>query len=339
MKECSNSISIQCAKKILEQMNNSIYKINENNGKFDIGFFCHIKYKNKDIPVLITNNQHIYLAKNNYLKISINKENKLIELGKTRYFNKLYDLSIIEIKENKNDKIYFLEIDEKLYETDSDIKYNNQPIYIIHYHNKDIYSTFGTTKDLNCSKIFYWCNSNLNLYFKNCPIFNLSNNKLIGVSKEKSHLYNSGLFFGFVIKEFINEYNISKHDINNNYCNEIDIIVNVEKCEINKEIFFIYNSLHKDEYKNELNELNTELYINDKKQEYKRYFVPEKEGDFKIKLKFNENITDSSYMFADCENIININFKRFNTKYIKNMKYMFYNCKRLKNIIKLFLLG
>ena len=37
-------------------------------------------------------------------------------------------------------------------------------------------------------------------------------------------------------------------------------------------------------------------------------------------------------MFAGCDNIININFIQFNTKYITNMKGMFLNCFNLKNI-------
>ena len=37
----------------------------------------------------------------------------------------------------------------------------------------------------------------------------------------------------------------------------------------------------------ELNELNTELYINNKKYKYKKYFIPEKEGIYSILLKFN----------------------------------------------------
>ena len=37
-------------------------------------------------------------------------------------------------------------------------------------------------------------------------------------------------------------------------------------------------------------------------------------------------------MFAGCENIININFISFNTKFVENMKFMFYGCKNIKNI-------
>ena len=165
-------------------MKNSIYKMNEKEGKFDIGFFSHIKYQNKNIPVLITNYQKIYLSKNDSIKVRINNETKIIEFGKTKYFNELYDLSIIEIKENKNNKLYFLELDENIYEKDSEINYNNNQIYIIHYaYYKTIYATFGKIKDINYSKLLYRCKSNLNL--KDFPIINLSNNKLIGISKEK----------------------------------------------------------------------------------------------------------------------------------------------------------
>ena len=83
---------------------------------------------------------------------------------------------------------------------------------------------------------------------------------------------------------------------------------------------------------NELNQSNAELYINNNKYEYKKYFKPNKSGKFHIRLKFNIILTNCSYMFAGCKNIININFISFNTKYITNMKYMFYQCENLKNV-------
>ena len=51
--------------KILNQIGNSVYKINEKNGKFFTGFLCYIKYQNENIPVLITTYKGInekYLA-------------------------------------------------------------------------------------------------------------------------------------------------------------------------------------------------------------------------------------------------------------------------------------
>ena len=82
----------------------------------------------------------------------------------------------------------------------------------------------------------------------------------------------------------------------------------------------------------ELNEFNTELYIDNEKVKYKKYFIPKKEGEYKITLKFNVFLTNCSYMFAGCKNITKINFNSFNTKYITNMKYMFYFCEDIKNI-------
>ena len=63
---------------------------------------------------------------------------------------------------------------------------------------------------------------------------------------------------------------------------------------------------HRDFDFKELNSKNTKLYINDIKKEYKNYFIPEKEGDYNIKLKFNINLTNCNYMFAYCKNIVYI---------------------------------
>ena len=82
----------------------------------------------------------------------------------------------------------------------------------------------------------------------------------------------------------------------------------------------------------ELNKSNINVYINKKEYEYGNYFIPENEGIYDIKLKFKIKLKDCSYMFAECENIINIDFTLFNSDNVKNMKCMFYNCKNLKNI-------
>ena len=303
------SISKQKTTTILDQISNSLYKIyNEKEGEFHIGFFSHIKYENKNFPVLITNFQSIYLSQNKNIKVIINNEFKFIELGEIKYFNKDYDISIIEIKENKKDKIYFLELDEKLYEKNPETNYKNDLIYIIHYNkDKNIYSTFGKIKDIINSKII--CRCNINLSFKDSPIINLSNNKLIGVSKGNSKYFNEGIFFKFIIDEFINEYKDSKHNLN--IMNEIDILINIKENDINKKIYFLNNNkklFFTNNNLKKLNDINTELYINNIKQQYKKYFIPERVGKYKIKLKFNINLIDSSFMFSECENIVYINF-------------------------------
>ena len=78
--------------------------------------------------------------------------------------------------------------------------------------------------------------------------------------------------------------------------------------------------------------MNTELYINNNNYEYKKYFIPEKEGEYKIIIKFNIDLKDCSYMFVGCENIININFISFNTTNVTNMSMMFRGCSSLNNL-------
>ena len=141
-----------------------------------ICFFTKIKYKNINIPVMITNYKIIkYIANNNYINIYINNELNKIEIGKGKFFDKDYDLAVIEIKNNK--KIKFLELDENIYEKEIENYNNNEMIYIINYNKNDISVAYSIINNINNYEIFY------SKYFDNndniLPIFNLSNNYLI----------------------------------------------------------------------------------------------------------------------------------------------------------------
>ena len=127
-----------------------------------------------------------------------------------------------------------------------------------------------------------------------------------------------------LIEQFISEY---KHK--NKIMNEINILIDVKKKDINRNIYFL---CFNDSHKNELNKFNTKLYIDNNEIEYKKYFIPEIEGEYKIRLIFCINLIDCSYMLAECENIKKINFHSFDTKYVTSMKCMFYNCTNLTNI-------
>ena len=145
--------------------------------------------------------------------------------------------------------------------------------------------------------------------------------------------------------KFNNIFNIY-NKINNN---EIKMTVKIKKEDINKKIYFLDNTdgnvvvdidddfdfikeEHHHDLLKELNESNVELYINDKKYKYEKYFTPEKEGLYNILLKFNINIKDCSFMFYDCNNIINIDLSSFNTTMTTNMVSMFDGCLNLENI-------
>ena len=116
----------------------------------------------------------------------------------------------------------------------------------------------------------------------------------------------------------------------------------VNETDINKNIYFLNNdSMDYDDrdYKNSIEYYNKllykskiEIFIYNKKHEDKRYFQPKGIGEYKIKLKFNEKITDMSYMFYFCENITNIDLSSFDSKKITNISSIFMGCHKLTNI-------
>ena len=98
-------ITYECTKKIIEQMNKNICKIEigDNRGT---GFFIQLSYNNKILKLFITNNhiinEDILYNNNENIKIKIKNENdyKYINLNnRNKYTNKEYDITIIEIKE------------------------------------------------------------------------------------------------------------------------------------------------------------------------------------------------------------------------------------------------
>ena len=323
-----------CAKKIYEQIENYLYRINEKEGNYEIGYFIQLKDKNnKNYLYLITNSNVLKDIDNNSLKITINNESKSIELGDFRYEEKKYEKAVIEIK-NNNDIKYFFEIDETIFKNEKDINmiYNKESIYIIQYDNKDnILVSYGIINEICGKDIKYSVNINRNI--KDNIILNLNNNKIIGMLIDKSKNYNEGTFINDLIDQFIYK--------NKNIFSNINIMINIDKREVNKNIYFLDNYYYdknwnkiedKHEHLEELDENNTELYINGNKRKFEKYFIPEKEGEYIIDLKFNKNLTDCSYMFSGCENIKYIHFSNFNTSNVNNMKYMFSCCESLNTL-------
>ena len=339
-----NAVTKDCHQKILNQMNNPIYKIKKEDGKFEFCFFCYIKTENKNIPVLLTTYEiinEIYIKNNNSIKVLINDEFINIKFGDKKYFNKENDLSIIEIQKVKRKKIYFFQIDDNLYQKDFKGYYNKKSIYILNYNNEnDVSVSYGIINYINKSKLLFSCNINTDL--KVLPIFNLSNNKFIGIYTSKSIYYNKGIILGSIINELIDIYFNNKNllKLSKNNISEIELTINVDRMDVNQNMYFLDNYVYRDENNiihyhdnlKEINELNTKLYINKKQYDFKKYFKPEIKGDYIITLIFNKNITDCSYMFSGCKNITKIDCYFFNTMQITNMKYMFYECENLKDI-------
>ena len=323
MENFPKPVTKRCTKTIFKQMNNSFYFINEKGSNLSNCFFTYIKNHKKIIPVVIINGCGEY---NDKINISIDNINKTIELTDKKYINNQYNITIIEIKGNNHDGIQFLEIDEDIYNEDLERYFYNESIYIIQYDNKnENLVSYGVINSINHNKIKY--SSNIKSNSRGSPIFSLSNNKIIGIHEYNSNSYNTGIFLKEMIIKFIREYNINYRNNSNN--NEINIKISINKEEIYRKIYFLdnyENDEHIHDNLKELNELNTKLYINNKNYKYQKYIIPEDEGIYDIKLKFNINLTDCSYMFFNCKNIININFTSFNTKNIRNMRNMFSKC-------------
>ena len=181
-------VSIKSTKKILNQLINCIFQI-KINGKNGTGFFCLIPFRKKSIKILMTN-YHILnekdLKENKKINLLLNNENNdlTIDLRIKReiYFNKDYDITIIELNEEDNIKDY-LELDDNLFQDFSELIYRDQSVYILQYPNgKNSYVSYGLLNINHKYNIMHKCNTDDDS--SGSPILNLQNNKLIGIHKK-----------------------------------------------------------------------------------------------------------------------------------------------------------
>jgi surface protein len=114
--------------------------------------------------------------------------------------------------------------------------------------------------------------------------------------------------------------------------NQIIIKVKEEKNKDFKDIYFLENNKKEEVHNNEINESNIEVYINNKKIKFSKYFRPTQKGEYIIKLIFLKQMTDCSYMFSNCSNIISIDLSSFDSSNVTHMNYMFSECYNLNEI-------
>ena len=337
-------VTIEGTNIILEQMKKCICKIENKIGN-GTGFFCYIPYENKKLEVMITNNHIIneeIIKNEKILKVTLNdnKEKKIINIEKRKIYTSIkYDTTIIPIIPEEDKINNYLEIDKEIF--DENINIFNKSIYLLQYprilDEQKASVSYGIIKNIQDEyNIIHYCCTDYGS--SGSPILRISNKKIIGIHKESisRYKYNIGTLLKYPINEYLN--NINK--------NEINMTINIEKKDINNNIFFLDNTkgLYNNEKNNkvensndnlkELNERKVEIFIDNKKYKYKnkKYFNVNKEGIYKIKLKLNISIKDCSYMFANCSNIIDIDLSSFDTKDVINMSYMFYNCYKLTYI-------
>ncbi len=78
---------------------------------------------------------------------------------------------------------------------------------------------------------------------------------------------------------------------------------------------------------------NVILYINGKEQDkFNKFFKPDRTGQHKIVIKFQQKITDCSFMFGWCDHIKSIDLSYFDSSNVTTMHHMFTRCHYLEKI-------
>ena len=343
------------------QSKRSVCKIISQKGS-GTGFFCKIPNfeGNKELKTLMTNNHVLNLediAPDKKIKLTLDdcSVSKIITIDTKRkvYTNGKYDITIIEIKETDNlSYVNYLEVDNIINKPIEDKSFKNFDIYVMHYPGGT--EVLYNTGVIQSAEIEGKCTVNHLCATKfgssGSPLCNLSSFKVLAIHKggHKTKDINVGTMLKKPIDELI-EFN--KKDILGNYEslkinymklenknenkeeeekeNRIIINFNINNNDIKNEIYF----LNKDEkYNTELNEKVVKLYIDGEKKSFKKYFVPEHNKEYKIKLVFRKLITNCSYMFFNCEKIKSINLSSFNMEEVTNMNHMFGRCYYVKEI-------
>ena len=260
-------VSLIGTEKILNQMNNCVCRIYNNSE--GTGFFTKIPYNSKLLPVLITNN-HVLdkndISKNNIITIYLNndKKEKILKIDDNRlkYTNTKLDITMIEIKENKdnlnnkyceldNGIINYFKSNQKEDANYLNKIYSNKSIYCINYpEDKNVVVSYGQPPNLQNSEIYHKCSTKSGS--SGSPLLLINNQKLIGVhhSYSKCGDYNKGTLLINAIIEFnkiknqsFSENGEGKSLVNNN---EIKNRINQKEdyeCPRCKNIFPIYNKI------------------------------------------------------------------------------------------------
>ena len=307
-------VNMACKEKILQQMKNCVCKVKIDNINAT-GFFCKIPIINR---VFFMTNHHVinedYTKEKKEIHVLLNdeKEAKRIDLTikREKYFNDIFDITLIELKDNDNVEQY-IELDDNIFKNDEQIYYEKKSIYILHYLlGNDICVSYGILNGLSQYDIIHACSTDNGS--SGSPILNLKNNKVIGIHKQGSNYsnFNKGTLLKYPLNDFIKKYNKNnKNEIiintKNNQNNIITDKINIKK-DINKRIQII-NSFEnvkrnypyikvddENKYKNEKEiKVNNLLRQNKDKEESIKKIIIGKEKEIKLlkeKIKLKDEI-------------------------------------------------
>ena len=189
--------------------------------KQSIAFFCKIPLSKKSslLCVITTdyselNDISIINERKIEIKIRNKKGTKTINLNnRFIYTNNTYGITIIEIKYD-DDIRNFLELDDIiidgiLNDFDKNKYYLDKALCMIQYIEENLFLSYGILKDINEDYSFkHKCYATEGS--SGSPIFNISNNKVIGIHKSLSRhfAFSFGTFLNYPIKDFIKKYNL-----------------------------------------------------------------------------------------------------------------------------------
>ena len=353
IKDSIYPVSIDVTRKIVEQMEKSICKI-QINGEIGTGFFTKIPYKQLYLKCLITNNHIIgkkEIENGRQVSISLNNEKKrtIIEINEKKrkiYTSKHYDVTIIEILEDIDGKYEYIELNDEIKKVmhlneDEIINYyrNNykkESIYILNYmKGENIVVSYGLLHEIKSdNELAHKCCTDNGS--SGSPILSLKDNKLIGIHYGSSKHFdsNKGTLIIFPLIEF-------NQKIFNNISDNIDSNINKKKGNNNlyninyynnKNIKDFNNNNYFDNIKNidntEINKLNEitiqyDVKNNDKIKLFGKKFIENNKNNCKIRVDNKVyNIVESIKVNRNINRDI-IEIKLIIEKKMTNISYMF----------------
>ena len=356
-----------------------ICKITCQDGTHGTGFLCNISNWNNTLKVLMTNN-HV-LNKEDIQpgkKIVFSFDNDrlpnrlLIDKNRKTYTSELYDVTIIEIKQEDNlkgvDEKSFFDLDNQIFDEKANEIFRNSQIYLLHYPKGiEMEISPGIIRNISENKrtIFHLCDTSGGS--SGGPIINKDNFKVIGIHKgaaEKGKNYNMGTLLKEPIEKIKEEIrkNINNKDNNNDdnktyhnkYTKEKEN--NANNKNVNKELILNINDIDEINIEYKIDNIDTsediqifgddfvqnnnnlcKIIINGNELELcanlSARSIELKNNIFEIKLKGIKKITDMSHIFHNCKLLSSLpDISKWNTQNITNMSNLFDGCESLSSL-------
>ena len=346
---CSDSEPVPL--EVLDKISKSVCRIKltlNTKNIYGTGFFMEYN-SNK---YLITN-YHVISEKTKDIEIEIwNKNISELNLNNrfVKYIKKPKDITIIQIHQNEFNDVVYLKYDLN-YLNGYSTYINKEVINVGYPSTYGVSGGKGKIKEIDEFEFFH--NMPTKEGSSGSPIILYSLLTVVGIHKQAyvDKKLNIGTFIGELIKEMDSVKskeidNINKNVLNNYKKNEFPIKNNEINCiyKINGEqIRLLYRPdliyscdiidyILFNEAKNNINEENVEIYVDNEKIKFTYVYKTNKKGFINVKFKIKKLLTSTCSMFFFCDSLETIDLSSFNTNNVTNMMNMFSYCKSLKSI-------